>query len=768
MEDAYVDPGLFSPKPNNEFSPQNLFQSLSETDHTEGGVPPVLKNVADNFGPADEHRVAPKVFTVPPPTSRMFKNMTDSPKSDDARGNAPMAVMVSPSPNTGHTSALAIREIPRNALFKHDQDKARRRLKHKLEDEKAENDMIADHLVIAKRFEEKQKAGEQERLEASQKRRAFAAAERRLDSDDKGNNSTDSLKNVDNNFKDDRDARDVRDARNLSNGVGPKFLDRSESSGGKVQIAPNSAHEIQDTLAIRTLSEESHDREERYAESYLRQSLKRIDEQKSRTIFVHSMKGDSQKSLKDSGPSHVRPSRWQRMTTPESIEAKRQTRIRRDERERLRKETQKLESQSGSGPSHVRTSRRQRMTTPERIEAKRQSQKRFDERKRASKEAQKLESQPHSRETSQTIQQKGNERLQKRNAQRRATLERREETVRDALRRLNSRGNPEAIKQEEENSSIILFDNESSSSSDEDEDDDRTHEVLPIVPDIDKDDSRTQVDLTVPTIGRPTVGGKGISEATLARMYADAQGREGLETELTSEDERMEDEAAEEDDDEQLEVLYKYHIKRREWRCDEDEAQARESDFGPFYDIEEANDIACQKVRPNESEAAGLRPGAYSIEVNQDECGMQSHFLKLTSGNFQTTVSRTIVPPQKTNDVPLSAFRFPKTVWVVRETTSSANDVKSFSEKPQTGNSRVFSVLELANKAAGNRWLEESTRDLQCHGMDGIKRAEMKMILRNELVAMTADGQLFSRHVVSPGTWTSFWVEQLQMEGPRN
>ena len=54
-------------------------------------------------------------------------------------------------------------------------------------------------------------------------------------------------------------------------------------------------------------------------------------------------------------------------------------------------------------------------------------------------------------------------------------------------------------------------------------------------------------------------------------MYADAWGREEMKTAYISEDEKMKDE--------QLKILYNYHIKRRkrhEWHRDEDEAQVKE------------------------------------------------------------------------------------------------------------------------------------------------------------------------------------------------
>ena len=116
----------------------------------------------------------------------------------------------------------------------------------------------------------------------------------------------------------------------------------------------------------------------------------------------------------------------------------------------------------------------------------------------------------------------------------------------------------------------------------------------------------------------PTTGGKGISKATMSQWNADTVEEADFDP---SDSERDEDELGE------PEVLYQYHVHRREWLTNQNESDAPVQVLGPYYTMAEANAVAAESVKkPTQENCTRIfRPGAWSYNYSKDDQGMETH-----------------------------------------------------------------------------------------------------------------------------------------------
>lgn len=114
---------------------------------------------------------------------------------------------------------------------------------------------------------------------------------------------------------------------------------------------------------------------------------------------------------------------------------------------------------------------------------------------------------------------------------------------------------------------------------------------------------------------RPTTGGKGISKATMSHWDAEEA------------DFDLNDSESDEGGLGEPEVLYHYHVHRREWLTNQNESDAPMQVLGPYYTMAEANAVAAASVKKptQENSTKIFRPGAWSYNYTKDDHGMETH-----------------------------------------------------------------------------------------------------------------------------------------------
>lgn len=274
----------------------------------------------------------------------------------------------------------------------------------------------------------------------------------------------------------------------------------------------------------------------------------------------------------------------------------------------------------------------------------------------------------------------------------------------------------------------------------------------------------------------PTTGGKGISDATRRRWESNATAQ-AYPTPTDS--------IIDEDEFGEPESLYQYHVHIREWLTDESEADARLVQFGPFFTLAEANKVAENSVqRPSENNRDVIfRPGAWSYNYGQDDKGMQTHAVGSGGGSIEASVSRNVTPPDQLTLLPSNAFSIPLVLYLAKFQPTQVpmlnEDDFSGQSPPRTHNFpnlvlaitlKACTTLDLANKAAGAKWLELETKDLTDDGLDNHKRATSETFLRKQLRRMSEENGSFDRtsRDRSSGENYHVWVEMVEIEGPRN
>ncbi|KAL8829979.1 MAG: hypothetical protein Q9191_001704 [Dirinaria sp. TL-2023a] len=285
---------------------------------------------------------------------------------------------------------------------------------------------------------------------------------------------------------------------------------------------------------------------------------------------------------------------------------------------------------------------------------------------------------------------------------------------------------------------------------------------------------------TTQTSTRPTTGGKGLSQETMQRWRMN-QAAQVLPTPSTSdaEDERVD----------MPKLLYEYHVQRLVTLDGGREFDGCRTSFGPYYTIGEANTVAAQKVRQQDPENASVifNSGGWSYNYEKDQTGTEQHTLQSAGGSIQTWVSRSIAPPNEGIGVPLKAFTTPAWLYVAMVSSSTSSiplegdsmtDLAAVDRRsrilPQDSSSasiiKACTLLDLANRAAGERWVEMQAADLPKDSVGDILRSEMEMNLRRELEDMDEENESFNRTCRDAGTGLEIhiWVDMVEVEGPRN
>jgi len=185
------------------------------------------------------------------------------------------------------------------------------------------------------------------------------------------------------------------------------------------------------------------------------------------------------------------------------------------------------------------------------------------------------------------------------------------------------------------------------------------------------------------------------------------------------------------------EVLLHYHVYLRYWGSATSRFESNAKTLGPFFIVSEANAVASNEVKyPLEylsyDEIRDTEfSGAWNYHYEQDEHGMQKHRMEVGGLHAEATVTRSIAPPTPRRSLPASAFTIPRTVYILYTLTTPTPSRSP--PHPSSSASTIlaaYTTLDLANKAAGKRWLEIVTRDLGNGAEDMIRKTELERDLR--------------------------------------
>ena len=285
---------------------------------------------------------------------------------------------------------------------------------------------------------------------------------------------------------------------------------------------------------------------------------------------------------------------------------------------------------------------------------------------------------------------------------------------------------------------------------------------------------------TTQTTTHPTTGGKGLSQETMLkwRMKEAAQ---AFPTPSTSDS-----------GDEEVDVpklRYEYFVQRQVTVDGQREIDGRLTSFGPYYTIGEANTVAAQKVREQDPEHAReiFKSSGWSYNYEKDQIGTDHHTLESGGGSIQTWVSRSIAPPSEGIGVRLKAFTTPSWLYVAMmssrtplppsldhsmtdSTAITPHSRTSSKDPPSVSIIKACTLLDLANRAAGEKWVEMQATHLPKDGVGDILLSELKMNLRQELEAMDEENESFDRicRDAKKGQEIHIWVDMVEVEGPRN
>ena len=274
------------------------------------------------------------------------------------------------------------------------------------------------------------------------------------------------------------------------------------------------------------------------------------------------------------------------------------------------------------------------------------------------------------------------------------------------------------------------------------------------------------------TAEHPTTGGKGISDATI-RHWESGSAAQAYITPTDS--------VTDGDELREPEPLYQYRVHLRQWLIDEPEAEARLTELGPWHTMAEANAVAAECIQKPSEDNAIFRPGAWSYNFNRDEDGMETHIAGSGGGFIETSVNRNIAPANQYATLPLNVFTIPRVVYLAmlqRSLVSVPIEDDLFEDSSMNTNPdlmlattlKACTTLDLANKGAGQKWLDLETKDFAADSLGEYRRAQLETTLRKDLRQMKEDNESFDRicSTGSSGERFHVWVKKVSIDGPRN
>ena len=147
-------------------------------------------------------------------------------------------------------------------------------------------------------------------------------------------------------------------------------------------------------------------------------------------------------------------------------------------------------------------------------------------------------------------------------------------------------------------------------------------------------------------------------------------------------------------------------------------------------------------------------------------------------------MSRIICPPDHDTRLPAGVFTIPRVIYLAMfqplslVSTDSEDDLFGDMQTEQSRTRtrrlattlRACTTLNLANKAACQKWLELQTIDFLEDELDNLKRAKLETLLRKECRRMEEQNVSFDRTYCDEqsGDKTHIWVEMVDIDGPRN
>lgn len=216
------------------------------------------------------------------------------------------------------------------------------------------------------------------------------------------------------------------------------------------------------------------------------------------------------------------------------------------------------------------------------------------------------------------------------------------------------------------------------------------------------------------------------------------------------------------------ELLWAYHISRKEYLHDEDPTTVPHTTDGPYWSLAQANSLAATDVHLERGAVHILAPMEFTLTI--DALGMRTHTICSNGGTITTAVERVLVPPSRARGPMADKAWLPRRMFVVLEQGRRGDGDEKVPRAESVRTRGLFTVLDLANREASRWALERRTARLGDSGLDGFVKAEMGMRAREHLERLDREERTFESSCVGVdgGGVVEVWVEEHPVVGPRN
>ncbi|MCJ1390090.1 hypothetical protein MMC18_002948 [Xylographa bjoerkii] len=308
---------------------------------------------------------------------------------------------------------------------------------------------------------------------------------------------------------------------------------------------------------------------------------------------------------------------------------------------------------------------------------------------------------------------------------------------------------------------------ESSSSSDEDEDEEQAQQrrILKHASSASAQENPCKPVAETPDSRRPTYARKGIGRKT-TEPKASAIDDIHEDSSTKSESEGRGDITASDSEATEEDMLWQYFVTRKTRHSDDSDDLFLEEPCGTFLTKQEANKVA-------NAELFGLHkhtPLQHSVTFSTDALGLLTCCYQTDSIDIELVVSRAL---HRKARLPKSATRIPKLVYGVYHRIIQRFHAPSVPDSYSYLHVGTFSLLDMANRAAGRAWLAHQLRELPDASYSReVEGPQLQSQMRQWLDELEDEGGFFRQH----GMYTKrnhameveVWVDEQEVQGPRN
>ncbi|KAI9869608.1 MAG: hypothetical protein M1830_005300, partial [Pleopsidium flavum] len=209
-----------------------------------------------------------------------------------------------------------------------------------------------------------------------------------------------------------------------------------------------------------------------------------------------------------------------------------------------------------------------------------------------------------------------------------------------------------------------------------------------------------------PSQPRPTYARKTVPKELLTQVREEEQKHE-----IQAEDDISSIDGSDYQEERVNEMVWEYHVTRREWLNDEDPTEAEKTFYGPYWSKEQANNVAAIEVHQESGEVKIISPMDFNMTI--DALGMQSYSISSKGGNISTAIDQSLIPPNRARGPMSKKSWLPPKMFVAFEKMSNKRaETEHNSDAVSIKVLGIFTMLDLANREASRCALEHRTPQL--------------------------------------------------------